>query len=133
MSADSSRSAIVRASLMMRVQARADSPIFSMILSRMLLHAGLRGQYFSICLLFIAALQNRPSSSLNLSLCVSLAFKTLAATVALDSAAARSTSLRGSTGDIQICISIRSIIGPDSFDRYAMRRDGVQVHLSPSP
>ena len=109
MSADPSRSAIVRASLMMRVQARADSPIFSMILSRMLLHAGLSGQYFSICLLFIAALQNRPSSSLNLSLCISLAFKTLAATVALDSAAARSTSLRGSTGDIQICISIHTM------------------------
>ena len=51
-------SAIVRASLMIRVQARAERPMLSMILSSSCLHSLLKGQYFSMCLLFIAALQN---------------------------------------------------------------------------
>lgn len=30
-------------------------------------------------------------------------------------------------------MSIRSIIGPDNFDRYAILREGVHVQRSPSP
>ena len=60
-------------------------------------------------------------------------FAHLDATTALDSETCFSTSFLGSTGDIHNCISIRSIIGPESFDKYAMRREGVHEHLSPSP
>ena len=61
------RSAMVRESLIIRVHARAESPIFSMIRCRSPEHSGLRGQYFAICRLFMAALQKMPSSSANLS------------------------------------------------------------------
>lgn len=76
----------------------------------MALQAGLRGQYFSICLLFIPELQNTPPSSpSNLLRWISLALTTLAATSALDSAALLSTSLLGSTGDIHNCMSIHTM------------------------
>ena len=134
MSGQPARSAIVRASLMMRVQARAESPILLMMRSISDLHAGLNGQYFSICLLFMAELQNMPSPPFsNLFICVSRALCTLAETSALDSAVCLSTNLRGSTGDIQSCMSIRSMIGPESFDRYAILLEGVHEQRSPSP
>ena len=63
MSGDAARSAIVRASFIIRVHDLADSPILSMIFSRSCLQAGLNGQYFSICLLFMAALQKMLSPS----------------------------------------------------------------------
>ena len=63
MSGADARSAMVRASLMMRVHARADKPMLSISFSKSCLHSALKGQYFSICLLFMAALQNMPSAS----------------------------------------------------------------------
>ena len=63
MSGAAAMSAIVRASLMIRVQARAESPILSMILSNSCLLSELSGQYLSMCLLLMAALQKIPSPS----------------------------------------------------------------------
>ena len=74
---------MVRASLMILEQARAESPMRAMIRSRSSLHAVLRGQYFSIILLFIPALQKIPSEA-NLLFWISRAAITLAATAALD-------------------------------------------------
>lgn len=101
-----SRSAIVRASLMIREQALADSPIFSIILSISFLHPSSRGQYLSINLLFIEALQNIPSAA-NLFFCISLAFSTLAAMTELGSAGFLSTSFLASIGCIHSCMSIQ--------------------------
>ena len=116
MSGRPSRSAIVRASFMIRVHARAERPMRSIRRSSRSLHSRSSGQYFSISLLFIAALQKIPSSAKR-SRCISLAFMTLRATTSLDSAGRRSTSFFESIGCSQSCISIRSMIGPESFEK----------------
>lgn len=103
-----SRSAMVRASLMIREQALADSPIFSIILSMSCLHPASRGQYLSMSLLFMDALQNIPSSAKRF-FCISLAFNTLAAMTELDSAGFLSTSFLASIGCIHSCMSIHTI------------------------
>ena len=61
------------------------------------------------------------------------ALSTLAATAALDSARRLFTNRLAGTLETISCMSIRSMIGPESLDMYAILRDGVQVHLSPSP
>ena len=106
MSGSCARSAMVRASLMIRVHARADRPILSIMRSSNALHSLLNGQYFSICLLFMAELQNIFSPA-NLAFCMSRAFLTLSATVLLDSEGLLSTSLRVSIGFIHNCMSIQ--------------------------
>lgn len=107
MSLTPSRSAIVRASLMILEHALADRPILSMILSRRFRHSTLSGQCFSMRRLFIEALQNIPSSSKR-SFCICLAFSTLLATAELGSPRFLSTSLLGSIGFIQSWISIHT-------------------------
>ena len=101
-----SRSAMVRASLIIREHALADSPIFSIILSISFLHPVSSGQYLSMSRLFIDALQNIPSAA-NRRFCISLAFNTLSAMAELDSAGFRSTSFLASIGCIHSCMSIQ--------------------------
>ena len=141
MSGNSARSAIVLASLMILVHARADRPNRSMICSSIDLHSAVRGQYFSIYLLSIAALQTiflpvspvLAFSSANLFIWISLALSTLAAMTALLSAGLLCMSFLASTLETQSCTSILSMIGPDSLDIYAILFEGVHVQRSPSP
>ena len=96
------------------------------------LQEGGSGQKSVTILPDIPALVNIPVPA-NRFFWIALASATLAATSLLGSARQAPMSLPVSTGLIHRCMSILSITGPDSFDRYAALRAGVQVHLSPSP
>lgn len=115
MSGRPARSAIVRASFIIREQARADRSILSIILSSRERHSGEREQNFSICRLFMAALQKMPSPA-NLSVCIFLALETRAAISALDSDSFRFISLRASILETINCMSMRSMMGPESLE-----------------
>ena len=90
------------------------------------------GQNSFTCLPFISEFVLIPSEE-NRSCCICLALNTLSATVELDSACSFLTMLLASTGLSQRCMSILSIIGPESLDRYDALREGEHVHLSPIP
>ena len=116
---------MVRASFMMREHALADRPKRSMIRSSRSLQSSDNGQYFSICLLLMAELQNtflsgsvvNSFSSANLFILISRALWTRAATVAVFSAGLLFTRFFASTLETQSCTSILSMIGPESLER----------------
>ena len=126
------RSAIVLASLRIRLHALADIPAFATAFSRNSRHGTDSLQNSLICRPLISELVRIPSVEKRFS-CMFLALLTLSATAELGSACSFLTMLLASTGLSHKWMSILSISGPESLDRYAARRAGEQLHLSPSP